>query len=458
MKIVEFKDSQYVEGQAIHEYYDTSLYCQVADKLNKDIKTNKVDFFSLGGVVNDIKDTLIWYSIDSTRISNSNAVVDKATFYTSHYIGFYSAKINNKDIGFAVKPRFGNGIFNYLLSYAYGIYLPKGLSSTSNEKSDSLWLIAIMWKATLKKAMTKSQIPKEYQKFEKNLPLYRGQLNISKHIKHNLFDKSKFYCNYRKLSMNTTINQTIRYAYKLLKNKGFDSLLKDIAEYDQMLGSFGVDAKSIHTQEIQKIRYSKLNIYYKKVMELSSLIIKSQSKSSDFTSSNNDSFSFFLDIAELWENYLLKVLQRNLPEYNIYSPNERGGVSLFNDGSREIRPDMIIEKNGVVIAVVDAKYKRYDKIGKYADLNYSVSRDDLYQMTTYLYHYGKESNKIIGLFISPKNQDTITLKEFNHNKNHKIGVLNLDIEQFDNKIENDKIKKEEIHFIKKLRGILNDTI
>jgi len=77
-----------------------------------------------------------------------------------------------------------------------------------------------MWKATLEKAMTKSQIPKEYKKIEKNLSTFQGQLNISKHIKHNLFDKSKFYCNYRKLTMNTTINQTIRYTYKLLEKKG----------------------------------------------------------------------------------------------------------------------------------------------------------------------------------------------------------------------------------------------
>lgn len=467
MKPLELVDSQYVDSKQYKTGDTTAFYCQAVDKLNNDLKDRKVEFFSLGGIANDIEDTLIWYEIGSTRDPRGYAVIDKATFYTSHYIGFYSTKISNKDISISVEPRFGNGIFNYLLSYTYGIYLPKGLSSTSSEKSDSLWLIAIMWKATLQKAMTKSQIPKEYQKFEKNLSTYKGQLNISKHIKHNLFDKSKFYCNYRKLSMNTAINQTIRYTYKLLKNKGYDSLLKDIAEYDQMLGSFGVQEKSIRAQEIQKIRYSKLNIYYKKVMELSSLIIKTQSKSSDSTSSSNDSFSYFLDIAELWENYLLKVLQRNLPEYDIYSPNEVGGEYLLESGYRKIRPDIMIEKDGKVVAILDAKYKNYTQIGQYANSSKYpnfVSRDDLYQMSTYLYHYGNPKDNILGLFVSPVGDDG-DINSFSKNKNHKIGVINLNIEQFNKEqkektinFTRDAIRQEEKNFIKKIEKEIKNTV
>ena len=477
MKPLELEDSQYINSKQHKTGKDTALFCQAIDTLSKDIEENKVDFFSLGGNSKKLNDELISYKIDSTELQYSKeiAMINKATFFTSHYIGFYSTKIANKEINIIVKPRFGDGIFNYLLSYVYGIYLPKGFSSTSNEKSNNLWLIAIMWKATLQKAITKSQIPKEYQKFEKNLSTYKGQLNISKHIKHNLFDKSKFYCNYRKLTMNTTINQTIRYIYRLLEKKGFGNLLKDIAEYDQILQSFGVESKMVHPKEIQHIRYSKLNIYYKKVMELSSLILKSQSKSSDITSSKNDSFSYFLDIAELWENYLLKVLQRNLPEYNIYSPNEDGGEYLLDgknleDEYRQIIPDIIIKKNNKVVAILDAKYKKYNQIGKFANSAKNpnfVSRDDLYQMCTYMYHYADSDKNVIGLFISPI-EDIGEIKTFSKNKKHKIGVLNLNIEQFDKKYDEarkelqknfsvDKIQKAEQKFINNIKNALEQN-
>jgi 5-methylcytosine-specific restriction enzyme subunit McrC len=314
-----------------------------------------------------------------------------------------------------------------------------------------------MWKAILEKAITKSQIPKEYKAYEKNSSKFKGKLQISKHIKNNLIDKSKFYCKYRKLTMDTTINQTIRYTYKLLlrKQKGLSNILKDVAEYDNTLRSFGVQDKEVSLLEIQNIRYSKLNIYYKKVMELSLLIIKSESSKNDNKSFQKHGFSYFLDIAELWENYLLKVLQKNLPEYDIYSPNEKGGDCLIEDSFRQIRPDIIIENDGKIIAILDAKYKQYNKIGKTDNyIEKTVSREDLYQMNTYLYHYGNCDDNILGLFISPISGDK-EVKRLSKNNNHKIGVINLNIQQFDEQEKNEfsleAIYKEEANFIEKIK-------
>jgi len=466
--ILELKDSRYIEGEVKENWYDIALYCQLSDTLKKSISNNDVELFSLSNRQKKpyFNEILVWYEINSTR-GDKSKVVNKATFYTSHYIGFYSAKIDNTQVSLEIKPRFGNGIFNYLLSYAYGIYLPKSEFSSSQSKNGNLWLITMMWKATLEKAMTKSQIPKEYTTNEKNSSNFKGQLKISQHIKHNLVDKSKFYCKYRKLTMDTLINQTIRYTYKLLmqKQNHLSGLLRNIAEYDAMLQSFGVENKDIFLSEIKKIRYSKLNFHYKKVMELSSLIIKSESIKSDSSLSNNNSFSYFLDIAELWENYLLKVLQRNLPEYYIYSPNEEGGEYLLEDSDRkirQIRPDIMIKKDGKVVAILDAKYKSYNQIGQYANCEkfpYFVSRDDLYQMSTYLYHYADSNEKAIGLFVSPV-EDEGKIEFFSKNKNHSIGVLNLDIKQFDKKddekdnFSRDKIKEEEIRFIEKIKKVL----
>jgi len=448
------KDSQYIEGIASNweTQKDIRNYLQTIDKLKKSIKDKEVQSISLNdGLLKEIDKEIIWYSYDSSN---------RATFFTSHYIGYYSSIGENEEVNIEIKPRFGEGVLNYLLSYAYGIYLPKSDSSvsSSNSKNNTLWLITVMWKAMLEKAITKSQIPKEYKAYEQNSSRFRGQLQISKHIKNNLVDKSKFYCKYRKLTMDTTINQTIRYTYNLLvkKEKGLKSLLKDIAEYDNMLHSFGVQHRKISTFDIKNIRYSKLNIYYKKVMELSALIIKSQSINNDSKSLNREGFSYFIDIAELWENYLLKLLQKHLPQYNIYSPNEKGGEYLLENSFREIRPDIIIEQDGEIVAILDAKYKWYNKIGKYASNYGAVSRDDLYQMSSYLYHYSREDKPIVGLFISPIGGDE-DLNILSHNDKHQMGVVNLNIEQFTQdsdedfqKFSRESIEEEERKFISKI--------
>ena len=82
-------------------------------------------------------------------------------------------------------------------------------------------------------------------------------------------------------------------------------------------------------------------------------------------------------------------------------------------------------------------------------------------MATYLYHYGNKNENIVGLFISPIKQSEENPKLLNNTTNHKIGVFNLNIEQFNSEDCNfsmEKVKEEEKVFVKKIKGILNDTI
>lgn len=136
---LELKDSQFLNANKVdNKGVETALYCQAVDKLNRDIKEKKVDFFSFSSSKQNkfLDEKIVWHEINSTRESNSNTVVNSATFFTSHYIGFYSTILNNKPIDIIIKPRFGNDsrVFNYLLSFAYGIYLPKGSASSKDEK------------------------------------------------------------------------------------------------------------------------------------------------------------------------------------------------------------------------------------------------------------------------------------------------------------------------------------
>lgn len=453
---LELKDSNYLLGDPTDK--GAALYCRLCDRLKNDIASKKVDFFSLSGEKREISEPVVWYSIDFVNKAYHGNFVTKATFYTSHYIGVYSTPIGDETIEITITPRFGEGVMHYLMAYAYGLYLPKGIAGSKSNKEGSMWLLALMWKAALQKALTKSHIPKTYRQTNKNLNTFKGRLNIASHLRDNLFDKSRFHCDYRELTMDTLINRTVRYAYRLLEMKGFGAVLGDIAEYDQMLHSFGVRQNGVTPGEVETIRYSKLTIHYKKAIDLSALIIKSHLKTADAKSADKTGISYFLDIAELWEGYLLKLLQKYLSGYRVYSPNQRGGVALFDDGSRTIRPDILIEKEGRTVAVLDAKYKWNNKIGKYADIDYSVSRDDLYQMATYLYHYGEENKKIAGIFVSPMPQPAPEMKTLQKRNNHKIGVVNLDLKQFDKNDSEDAkpfnrqaIHEEEKAFVEKIR-------
>lgn len=82
-------------------------------------------------------------------------------------------------------------------------------------------------------------------------------------------------------------------------------------------------------------------------------------------------------------------------------------------------------------------------------------------MATYLYYYGNKNENIVGLFISPIEQSEENIKILNNSSNHQIGVVNLNIEQFNSEncgFSMEKVKELEEVFIKKIKGIINATI
>jgi len=439
---------------------DLKVITRACDRLN-DLELDIISLLKTRETKGRLDEKIVDYKLKEDFYS--------ATFTTSRYVGFYSTTINSEPVMIEIKPRIGESVRNYLFAHALELYLPKGESGQEKSSSDNLWLMALLWRAMVEKAITKNQIPKTYQKIEKNQSYFRGRLNVAKQIKYNLIDQSKFYCNYSKLSYNNKINQTVRYCYYLLKKYKYNNAVKGFAEYDAMLNDFGVSNQPVEIKDIQNIHYTPMTKYYKPLMELSKNLITFKHYQNTSNLRQKNSIAMFIDMAEIWENYLYNLLRKNLPsEYEIENPNLTGDYELFEDGSRKVRPDILIRKKGDVkgdvIAVIDAKYKRYTCIGKNAKEIGAVSREDLYQMMTYLCRFGEENkiigkeNKIIGIFVSPFNSTEGNLKILKDSQNQQIGVLGIELpESNQNKDEKEnltKLQDNEKLFIEKLKGYL----
>ncbi|OWV19263.1 McrC family protein [Fibrobacter sp. UWB3] len=442
-----------------------SLVHSAIDSLQNQFETGEIKILPLRHSVtaNDLNESPVWCRTkDAERKLRSGQ--EKITFYTSHYIG--NCTIN--EVSIAIQPRFGDRLFNYFLGEACNIYLPKGNANyAEGNVGNAYWLIGLLWKAMLERALTSGQIPKEYKTETKNIKTFKGRLHIQKHIKANLVNQSRFFCTYRKLTMDNIINQTIRYAFSILKEKGLGSVLSDLASYDNKLASFGVTCPEIDSRHIDRIKYTKMNFVYKPVMEFSKAIISRHLAESLTNSQKMAETAFFVDMAELWEMFLLRVLQKKLDDdYNVYSPNLSAGAFLLEDENRAIRPDIIIEKDNRAVMIIDAKYKRYKTLGKTSKDPYAVSREDLYQMTTYLYHYGKDNQPIYGLFVSPANCDkgeniqnmrqensfvNMEIKKLEHNPLHKIGLVNVEIERASDQAQLEQLEAS-------FAGLINETL
>ncbi len=429
-------------------YRNATAYIRAVQELNAQFDSGKIECIHLCNYGKmDVDEHPIDVSISSYTTLNNNPVPDRCRFFTSHYIGYYG----DSEVAFKIEPRFGS-LFSYFLSYASNIFVPSGEVDTSRSKENPFWLIALLWRSLLNNALTTGQIPKNYIVQNKNLGNVRGKIDVRKNIKFNLINQSNFFCSYRELSMDNTINRAIRHTYRLLKRNGLTSLLSDFAQYDERMASMGVADHVTNIEELDRIRYTKMNAVYQPVINICKAIIKNDLSGAGEGQKKN--ISYIVDISELWEVYLLRLLQRNLSsEYYVYSPNVGSGDYLLDNNMREIRPDILIERKGKVILVIDAKYKRYYQIGRNGSSRVNVQRDDLYQMNTYLYHYGHNA-QITGVFTSPVAEYDTDLHAYIGNPNHRIGLVNLDIESCNDNL--DLIRNAERLYVSRIRKILDE--
>ena len=429
---------------------------QALDILNKQFR-NKVSFLSLTGKRRPRE----LDSIVSCRITNIDNFHDRKTingleYTSSYYVG--QAIVNlptGESIEITIEPDLEGAVRNHLLEYACGVYLPQELNGNGgNDRNGSHWLLLLMWRCAFERALRFSSIPKAYIQKNENMRCFRGRLDVAKHIKENLTDQSRFYCDYRPMSFDITINKVIRYVYKLVLNasSGIDrKAFLSLATHDERLAAFGVSNAPVLPEAIDRIKYTRMTEAYRPLMAISKTLIK-HFGASDYNCSS-DALSYFVDWTEVWENYLLKVMQRNIPDYVFISPNDSSEKTFLLQCGREIRPDFLVYKDGELIAVMDAKYKNYTKIGNIEDEKEGiVNRQDLYQMTTYLYCYSTTPEKRIkGIFLSRGKSENVQSSPYCNSALHgELALLNLPLPDSIGEL---RIREKE--FAKRLSRYLN---
>lgn len=365
----------------------------------------------------------------------SATVPDELVFCTSHYVGQAMVEVSSDSgktsdqVLFRIEPRFGTTIRDRLLSCAFGVYLPRRMNAIGSvvEGNGNAWLLFLMWRCALEKAMKLSSIPKGYVRRKDNLRHFRGRLDVMKHIRTNVADQSWMFCDYPVLTMDTTINRTIRNVFRKAANSPMvGKSLLDIFEYDAKLASFGVSNDPFDCRLIDRIAYTRMSECYRPVMRLSKIILEANESAG--SSGTATTPSYFVDMAEVWEHYLLHVMRKRLPKrFTVVAPNDMAERWFLFHGMRGVRPDFMVYDGDRLVAVIDAKYKRYETIGKRESDWGAVSRDDLYQMATYLYRFASPALPAIGIFVSPQKHRADSPVFLTNCKNHAMVVCNLEV-------------------------------
>ena len=144
---------------------------------------------------------------------------------------------------------------------------------------------------------------------------------------------------------------------------------------------------------------------------------------------------------------MVAVLKRRLPgHFKVVAGNYEPATALAPGWA--IFPDIFVYRGKVLVAVLDAKYKRgYRSRGV-------VDSSDRWQLACYLYRFcSPENGPLLGLIVPPVRVEDTPVSICN-NESLRIGLLGLDLE---GAADIKALQKKEEAFCLELRRLIDDV-
>jgi 5-methylcytosine-specific restriction enzyme subunit McrC len=341
-------------------------------------------------------------SKDVFRISNTvsedelpilNYDYAKKKWLTGRYIGKIYFKHLKQDYCFEVQPRFGNATVMHLLEEIFNVKLANSNSNNTlqNTAHNELIkkLISIIWVKQLSKANLHG-LPKHKVKIQYKNSTIKGRINLRKSFLP-IYNENLIVSERTEKEIDKTIVSILYKAYQILcKNYYLTQNMLSESVIEIINNSTVLNQNSVTPNQYKSIKYGSMYSNYKDIVDFSWNIIQRKQNNISEEQSKNSGDALFLDMAEIWENYLMSIFKKKYSKdgWKVYSSK----YMIYNKQyfKRGLIPDIIIEKEDNVI-VFDAKYKNMSSSKNDYD------RSDFFQIHTYGSFMKSQNKKVLGL-------------------------------------------------------------
>ncbi len=368
---------------------------------------------------------------------------------TGNFIG----SLSHNGIEIEISSRFSNKFLERMLNFANDIYVDDVSLGKSIDAKKNLSKIVIyyLFIQTLERAFLLG-LPKEYKDKSYHEAKVVGKVDMAKFIKNDIPFAGKISSVNRERQ---DIGDIVLLLHKALKivQKESKELIKPVINTLSYLNEIReprlVAPNVVHNALNSKALHNPIYAPYKKVLEYAKLIIENEDAGTK--SNGKQNLGFLVDVAELFEIYIRKLLQKEFKDWSVTSPK----IELYKDKffARKIIPDIVMS-SGDQVLVFDTKYKRMNMLGKDQYGLGDVDRNDFFQINTYMSYYQNQGKKVIaGGLLYPMDKfsrDRCHSHSWFENLNTKfivdgIGLANLS----ESSIEEIKIKENE--FISRIK-------
>lgn len=303
--------------------------------------------------------------------------------------GNYLGKFWHGGVEFEIGSRFGNAFLKRMLNFVNDVYLDDVdvFGERSNIPDFSRFILYYLFVQSLEKAYLLG-LPRTYQSVQHHEMRLKGRLDINRFIKQDIPFVGKIASVSRELCEVQEIVDVLHKAVTLIERDG-NAMTKNITHIKPHLR----EAKSVEfvsKQTIKKAKDSKALLNpifapYKTVLRYAEYIIRLNALQESADASKDLYFGFLVNVAELFEIYVTKLLQRGFLEWTVSSPPIELYEGMFY--ARKIIPDIVMRRGEKDVLVFDTKYKRMNYSGKNQYGMGDVDRNDFFQINTYMSYY-----------------------------------------------------------------------
>lgn len=226
---------------------------------------------------------------------------------------------------------------------------------------------------------------KRYRLEQEDLPTVKGRILIEEQLRRNLVHRERSACEYDEFDEDHCLNRlfklTVRMMLRVASNPSTQQAVREL-----MPAFENVAEVPLTRQWIESVKLDRMSERFGLCLSLAKLFL--QGMTTDLYSGNQQSFALMFDMAELFERYIGKQMQRTLrPEgHEVMLQHSRHYLardSKSNSRLFKLRPDIVVNTASIPLCIVDTKWKRL----KPSERKLGVAQADLYQMLAYSERY-----------------------------------------------------------------------
>lgn len=351
-------------------------------------------------------------ALSSQRNDNDEPIVyceRDGVWWAGRYIGTISFEGNT----LTITPRLGLATLRAWLAEATSIVLTPTPGQLREDDSFIVQLLASVWAHGFAEA-ARHGLPALRRDVSTQGPLIRGRLDVAASIRS--ISQGQVVSVRSERSLDHAASKAIVSAYVALRRwlgvRDEQWMPERAREFmPHLIAVTGARPRTPSKYELSRVRYTPITAGFAAIAELSRQIAERQGLATN-VDAGGESQGVLLDVAELWEMYVLSIVRRAATPWTVsHGARERDSQKTLlrsdvtGEGMGTLIPDALLHTDETIHAVMDAKYKRLHPT---AAARHGPQREDLYQVTAYLSRFPSRAGASWGALIYPKDPEQTT--------------------------------------------------